>query len=107
MAKPARVDFCITARAKLALERSLSQITSYPAVPGLTWGTRSDLPSGERWLIGYYDRRTVETDEFPGFIISTSGLQLVLPQAHLLPRLEKTQLDWADGLFNVIPRSEV
>lgn len=69
-------------------------------IAGLLLAGPRDSEMG-RWSIGLYSREVVESPNFQGALLDCEGLELVVPQAHVLPKLRHATLHWENFMFIV------
>lgn len=91
----------VTPVARAQILKLLGETKAYPAVPALLWSRDTDSQE-QRWIVGFYDRRVVEGDDFLGVLLNVGDLEFVSSQGHLIANLQGMQLDWQDNQFVVV-----
>lgn len=97
------IPFSVTERAKNSLSEWITNSGMKEPVSGIVWVEDPDLEK-EGWLVGLYERDKI-TDEFPGYFLRVSEIELFLPQGkYASDMLSGKVLDLVKGRYSVIEK---
>lgn len=96
------LDFHIAASARSAISAALEKITQFDSLPAIVY-LEANETSGPRWMIRFYERTTVESNDFPGLCTVIAGIRIAIPQPQVLSKLNGCTLVRIGDNYDVVP----